>query len=585
MWFQKYGPRSRPMRPFSVSLLASKSIWLIFLLILPLATIFIIQGNTYIIEWTILSVSRTPLTLPLILDPTGLLFSLTVLFISANVLHFANTYIIDETHIKRFTYLVLSFVASINFLIYIPHIITLILGWDGLGLTSFLLVIYYQNPKSLAAGMITALTNRIGDVLILVSIAITLNQGHWLILSISHHSISLITCLFIIIAGMTKRAQIPFSSWLPAAIAAPTPVSALVHSSTLVTAGVFLLIRFYPFLHHYPLFHNCLLVRAILTIFMAGINALAEADLKKIIALSTLSQLGVIITSLGLGLPTLALFHLVTHALFKALLFVCAGTLIHLHHHSQDLRSVGNLTYQIPLTAAALTAANAALCGLPFMAGFYSKDLILEISLFNSNNLPILILFLAATAITAGYSIRIMVTSLWSPNIRLPIQITTDQDKNTTTPIIFLTSGAIARGATLNWIILAPLAEPFLPSRLKWSPFILTLLGGFIAYLVSTQPLSIWIKLPSVHNANALIWFLVPLSTQFILNPTLKLNHLLLKVVDQGWIELMGGQGTNLIVTKGAPLAQLTQKASVITHLALAMLILLTLFKCTDSLT
>jgi NADH-ubiquinone oxidoreductase chain 5 len=144
----------------------------------------------------------------------------------------------------------------------------------------------------------------------------------------------------LIIAGaaITKSAQIPFSRWLPAAIAAPTPVSALVHSSTLVTAGVFLLIRFYPFLEKLPMFNFLLLFAAVSTIFMAGIRARTECDIKKIIALSTLSQLGVIITSLGLGIPNLALFHIITHAMFKALLFICAGGLIARHSHRQELR-------------------------------------------------------------------------------------------------------------------------------------------------------------------------------------------------------------------------------------------------------
>lgn len=195
-------------------------------------------------------------------------------------------------------------------------------------------------------------------------------------------------------------------------MAAPTPVSALVHSSTLVTAGVFLLIRFYPFLSLFYIFNKILLILATLTIFIAGINAMFECDLKKIIALSTLSQLGVMITSIALGLPNLAFFHLITHALFKALLFICAGTLIHIHHHSQDLRTVGNLSQQIPLTIRCLLAANMALCGLPFIAGFYSKDIIIELALFNSTNTLILALLLTATALTAAYSIRLSISSL-----------------------------------------------------------------------------------------------------------------------------------------------------------------------------
>lgn len=140
------------------------------------------------------------------------------------------------------------------------------------------------------------------------------------------------------LAGITKRAQIPFSSWLPAAMAAPTPVSALVHSSTLVTAGVFLLIRFYPFLASLAIFNKILLFMAVSTILIAGIRASTECDIKKIIALSTLSQLGIIMIRIALGAPDFALFHIITHALFKALLFICAGEIIALHSHAQELR-------------------------------------------------------------------------------------------------------------------------------------------------------------------------------------------------------------------------------------------------------
>jgi len=214
------------------------------------------------------------------------------------------------------------------------------------------------------------------------------------------------------VAAMTKSAQVPFSSWLPAAIAAPTPVSALVHSSTLVTAGVFLIIRFYPFLHLSSYFHFFLLFRSVITMFIAGINALGECDLKKIIALSTLSQLGVIIFSIGICLPILGYFHLVTHAIFKALLFVCAGFLIHYHSHSQDLRYMGNLCNQIPLTISCIVRANLALCAFPFLAGFYSKDLIIEISIYSGFNFIIFLLVGVATGITVSYSVRLSISSL-----------------------------------------------------------------------------------------------------------------------------------------------------------------------------
>lgn len=190
------------------------------------------------------------------------------------------------------------------------------------------------------------------------------------------------------IAAITKRAQIPFSSWLPAAMAAPTPVSALVHSSTLVTAGVYLLIRFRPIFSNYMLNRNLLLL-SVLTMFISGLGAIFEYDLKKIIALSTLSQLGLIIRTLCLGIPEFAFFHLLTHALFKSLLFICAGYVIHGMKDCQDIRFIGAITIQRPVLVSYFNVANLALCGMPFLAGFYSKDLILERILMQTRNVRI----------------------------------------------------------------------------------------------------------------------------------------------------------------------------------------------------
>jgi NADH-ubiquinone oxidoreductase chain 5 len=198
---------------------------------------------------------------------------------------------------------------------------------------------------------------------------------------------------------------------LPAAIAAPTPVSALVHSSTLVTAGVYLLIRFNSLLAGNRLGSFLLLISG-LTMFIAGLGANFEFDLKKIIALSTLSQLGLIIRILAIGFPKLAFFHLLTHAMFKALLFICAGAIIHNIKNSQDIRFMGGLVYHIPITVACLNTANLALCGIPFLAGFYSKDLILETVLLGNLNIFSFFLYFFSTGLTVCYSFRLVFFSL-----------------------------------------------------------------------------------------------------------------------------------------------------------------------------
>lgn len=212
--------------------------------------------------------------------------------------------------------------------------------------------------------------------------------------------------LIIIISACTKSAQVPFSAWLPAAIAAPTPVSALVHSSTLVTAGVFLLIRFNYLLIRFKLTRILLMV-GIFTIFLAGAAAILEVDIKKIIALSTLSQLGVIMTILGAQEPNLAFFHLLRHAYFKAILFICAGTIIHNIKDFQDIRSMGGVSKNMPITYRILMVANFRLCGLPFLRGFYSKDLILEAIIIMWHGIFIFSLCIVATFFTVAYSCRI----------------------------------------------------------------------------------------------------------------------------------------------------------------------------------
>ena len=266
-------------------------------------------------------------------------------------------------------------------------------------------------------------------------------------------------------------------------MAAPTPVSALVHSSTLVTAGVYLLIRFYPFLAGFQGFCVGLLLIARGTLLMAGLAANLETDLKKVIALSTLSQLGVIILSLGLGFPGLALFHLYTHALFKALLFLCAGAIIHNSLNRQDLRTMGDGCSQLPLTATCMCLANLALCGAPFIRGFYSKDLILEAGLRGPTRWIVFIFLAIGTGATVAYSVRLLIRSLWGSQKEVSYHRKLEQDFFVNYPILFLRAGAIVRGWGFQQIILDFGERYFMPYHLKVRiPFIL-LLGIMFAFI------------------------------------------------------------------------------------------------------
>uniref|UniRef100_A0AAU6QH29 NADH-ubiquinone oxidoreductase chain 5 n=1 Tax=Prionospio sp. 5 MH-2023 TaxID=3059273 RepID=A0AAU6QH29_9ANNE len=560
----------------SYPLFSSFFLYTLALLMLLVSLNLLPSSSTIIMDWVIATPSA-PITMTLIMDPHGTLLSSVVLFISANVMVFAHSYMAGDPFTPRFIQLVLLFVASMNFLIFIPNLITLLLGWDGLGLVSFLLVIYYQNAKSLGAGMITALTNRIGDVLILISIAWCVNIGYWNLMFSVSFPFTLSMSIALMVAAMTKSAQIPFSSWLPAAMAAPTPVSALVHSSTLVTAGVFLLFRFYPTLSLYPGFNKALLIMATLTCLMAGLSANTECDMKKIIALSTLSQLGVMMVSLGLGAPLLALFHLITHALFKALLFLCAGTLIHLHHHSQDLRFMGNLPMQMPSISSAMMVSNLALCGTPFLAGFYSKDAILEYAISSPTNLAVILLFFFATGLTVSYTIRFLVTVVWGPTNVSPLHPLNDNDIYCSTPTFILATFSVLGGSALNWILLAPSSEPILPPYLKYLTISVCLLGLYFGYMMSfylTGQHAFLLTFTKLNYASCGMWFLAPLSTQKMLPAPYWVGHQFLKTLDQGWEELAGGQGALALSSSSSSTATKAQRMVVTSHLTLSALIL-----------
>ena len=511
--------------------------------LIPLAFLFTVKDICILLDWNIAILRSCPVNFRLVLDPISLSFRGVVCLISGCVIMFSSRYISHDPFVKRFTWLVMLFVLSINMLIFIPSLPALLLGWDGLGIVSFALVIYYQNVKSLGAGMLTVLANRIGDVIILTSIGLLVLQGHWTVTLINDFHLSGWAGLTIMIAAMTKRAQIPFSAWLPAAMAAPTPVSALVHSSTLVTAGVFLLIRFFPFLSSCSFFQPALLFISVATLLLAGIGANYENDLKKVIALSTLSQLGVIMISLGIGMPYLALFHLYTHALFKALLFLCAGAIIHNRSNWQDIRTIGIVFAQAPLTTTCINVANLSLCGAPFLRGFYSKDLILEISLFNPTRFLIVLLIFIATGMTAAYSLRLSLCSLWGAPKGNPFHAKAERDLYINFSTLILRLAAVVAGFFLQALFLDFNPTPFiLPSPYKGLTIFVILCGFFVSRVIWGPHFSL--KTTSKRGFFfTTMWFLALISAQPLSKGSLRLGTNIMKSVDQGWLEILGGQG------------------------------------------
>lgn len=435
----------------------------------------------FIISWEVFTLNRNSFEIQFLLDTISLRFIITVITITAATLLFSNSYIRSELYFVRFHLMILRFVISMKLLILSSSLISLLLGWDILGVTSFLLVVYYNNSKAFNAGILTILSNRVGDGLLLISLGLMVNslRINLIIGSYLSHDYRLMITSLIIIAALTKRAQVPFSAWLPAAIAAPTPVSTLVHSSTLVTAGVYLLIRLRCSITSYVSY--ILLIIGLFTRIMARITALYEIDIKKIIALSTLSQLGLIMTAVGLGVYLIAYFHLLVHAFFKALLFITVGNIIHRRSDFQDLRKGNINSYKIIITRVRLVRRNLSLIGIPFFSSFYSKDLIVETNFIIYRNIILLILFLFSMALTVAYTFRFIFITIISYNKRLKVSWIEDTNIFSGLAIWILWPLRIIRGRSLLQILLPEAISPFLSLEIKILIILSLFFGGIIS--------------------------------------------------------------------------------------------------------
>nr|WFP43260.1 NADH dehydrogenase subunit 5 [Rhomboptera ligata] len=508
---------------------------------------FVMEDYAIFIEWELFNLDSSVLLMSVFLDWMSLIFMGFVMFISSLVIYYSGEYMSGDENMNRFIILVLLFVLSMVLLIISPNIISILLGWDGLGLVSYCLVIYYQNVKSFNAGMLTALSNRIGDVALLMVIAWMLNMGGWNFVFymdyLSKESWGFVVIVLVMLAAMTKSAQIPFSSWLPAAMAAPTPVSALVHSSTLVTAGVYLLIRFNNLIVVNERVSEFLIIMAMLTMFMSGMGANLEYDLKKIIALSTLSQLGLMMGILALGESKLAFFHLLTHALFKALLFMCAGSIIHNVSNCQDIRCMGGLSWQMPITMSCLNVANLALCGMPFLAGYYSSDLILEWVMMSNLNVFIFLLFMFSTGLTVCYSFRLSYYVMIGDFNFKSVHDIREHEGPMLNMMMILMLMAVMGGSLLSWGVFTSPSLICLPWFLKNLVIILVIMGGFMGYFLPM--LSYQLKLLEYYVYITFLgsmWFMSSLSTRGLCSVPLKMSEQVVKIVDQGWSEEAGGQ-------------------------------------------
>nr|YP_010570517.1 NADH dehydrogenase subunit 5 [Pyrocoelia analis]UEN67848.1 NADH dehydrogenase subunit 5 [Pyrocoelia analis]UZG66114.1 NADH dehydrogenase subunit 5 [Pyrocoelia analis] len=540
---------------------------------------FMIMNYLVMIEYELISLNSSVIYFTLLFDWISLLFMSFVLFISSMVILYSEEYMHGDQNLNRFIILVVLFVFSMMMMIISPNLISILLGWDGLGLVSFLLVIFYQNMKSLNAGMITALFNRLGDVAILLSISWMLNFGSWnfmFYIDFMKNDFSLeVVAFLVVIAAFTKSAQIPFSSWLPVAMAAPTPVSSLVHSSTLVTAGVYLLIRFSPCFNDYLIY--LMLFISSLTMFMAGLGANFEFDLKKIIALSTLSQLGLMMSILFMGDSDLAFFHLLSHALFKALLFMCAGCMIHNYLNNQDIRYMGSMINIMPLTCSFFNICSFSLCGLPFLSGFYSKDLIIDFISFSGFNMYIYIIFYISIGLTVSYTVRLCYYLMFNNYNLCSFSCLNDQSLIMLRGMSGLIFMVIFSGSILSWLMFSTPYFICLSFFMKMMT-LLMILAGFLFGLMIEYLYKLNFNFVLSMFFYSSLWNLSSLSTLGVNLFPLKLSGLYMKTIDQGWFEYFGVNGLFNFFLNGSSLLMILVNNSLKVYLLLFLIFIYFIF-------
>nr|AAC09516.2 NADH dehydrogenase subunit 5 [Cepaea nemoralis] len=349
-----------------------------------------------------------------VIDATSVSFSAVVGFIASCVLMFSRHYMASDIYYYRFTWsILLSFVISMQLLIFSNSLFLLLMGWDGLVFRRLPDHMLSERWKAARPSFLTLMVNRIGDALIMCSMFAVIFSGTALMSYFSSATRISVSFLYLV-AAMTKSAQYPFSAWLPAAMACPTPVSALVHPSTLVTAGVYLLVRMCLSYDMPPSLCSLLLLVGSVTSLIGGVCAVYENDLKKLIALSTLSQLGVMVFSLGLGMYSLALLHLFTHAMFKALLFLAPSGVVLLHvGGTQDMRLMGSITGKSPLLLVFLNVSSLSLAGFPFLSAYYSKHAILASMWASNSNLLAVLLMVVSMFLSSVYMFRMLKILNW----------------------------------------------------------------------------------------------------------------------------------------------------------------------------